>query len=763
MLRVRSLATLVSLCILSVAPCAGAAPGVVKVFPGEYLVEPETIPPVALAARASDAGFRVLREFKHTGQRLLRVNGMRAESTASRGARRAVDFDEAQSLCPLLIKRRIAKSCSPNYEVTASRTPNDPQFSSMWGLSRIAAPAAWELSTGTEQVVVAVIDTGIDYRHEDLAANVWSNPAEIPGNHLDDDHNGYIDDIHGISTIDDGGDPFDDNGHGTHVSGTIGALGNNARGVVGINWNVRIVAIKFLDSYGSGSLSDAVEGIEYMISLKQAGVNLRVSNNSWGGGGFSPSLEQAIARARDAGIIFVAAAGNESSNTDEYPSYPSNYDVDNVVSVAATGSGDTLASFSNYGSQSVDIAAPGHDILSTVPGGYASLSGTSMATPHVSGALALLLSIHPEFTVKEALDALYESGEPLSALSGLTRTGRQINLERLMTGVRVPLAPVAPPPEPCNYQIAEESFAAPDDLQSELIMGGDEAYYRLDLPFSFPFHHGTTSRVWVSTNGVVYTGSAPSLADYRNRETAPGNSIAALHTDLIAVGAPYGVKAAADGSHAVIHWIMQPYSAQPQGRVDVWLTLHANGRIDQGATFSDSVTLGLVRTNATVGLRGATPASAFTYAYNSAKISNRMAVSFTPFCTGKPSVPQASVASLSLHGVSGGRKTRFVRAGSAIELSIRGSGTGALPLGIAFKGRRCRESAEVTLSRGRATLRALLPRRSAWFSALRMYVGAQSSDPVRVYSTRQQRRAIGRLTVDGFSRLCRSIRTSLSQ
>jgi len=290
----------------------------------------------------------------------------------------------------------------PNYKVFALEKPNDPEYPQLWGLNNIGqtggvndadidAEEAWNAQKGSRQIIVGVIDTGIDYNHEDLQANMWRNPREIPNNNLDDDNNGYVDDYFGWDFLYEDKDPFDDNQHGTHVSGTIGAVGNNLRGVVGVNWTVSLMALKFLDGQGSGSTSDAIEAIVYASDM-----GAKILNNSWGGGGESQALRDAIIYSMNKGVLFVAAAGNDGKNTDQDPNYPSNYDVENVISVAASTDNDKLAGFSNYGEKTVDLAAPGEFIYSTVPNNrYASLSGTSMATPHVAGAAALIWANYP--------------------------------------------------------------------------------------------------------------------------------------------------------------------------------------------------------------------------------------------------------------------------------------------------------------------------------------------------------------------------------
>src|SRR6266545_154058 len=261
----------------------------------------------------------------------------------------------------------------PNYMLRAQAMPGDPKYSELWGMAKISAPAAWNLTTGNSSVVVAVIDTGADYNHPDLTANIWVNATEIAGNNIDDDGNGYVDDIHGINVIT-GGNPMDDNGHGTHVAGTIGAVGNNGVGVVGVNWNVKIMACKFLDASGSGDTSGAIECLQYIRKMKDLGVPIVATNNSWGGGGNSQALYDAINAQRD--ILFIAAAGNNGTSNDETPFYPAAYVLPNLLAVAATDSGDDKASFSNYGARTVHVGAPGASILSTLPSaGYGILSG----------------------------------------------------------------------------------------------------------------------------------------------------------------------------------------------------------------------------------------------------------------------------------------------------------------------------------------------------------------------------------------------------
>lgn len=348
---------------------------------------------------------------------------------------------ETQNVCRRLIEsarrtgyssfRRLAQhACSEDFRIfaddlnserrKAKASVNDRYYSrEKKDIELIKVDKTWPLSHGSSSVEVAIIDTGIDYTHPDLARNIdVSSSADF-------------------STDQDLSDPMDDNGHGTHVAGTIAAVGNNKIGVAGIAWNVKIVALKFLDGSGSGTLDGAVRAIDRMVALKQAGVNIVVANNSWGGGGYSESLAAAIRNANDAGIVFTAAAGNEANNNDADPSYPASYQVSNVVSVAAVDSSDkTLAYFSNYGRSSVIIGAPGVDIASTYAGGgYARLSGTSMATPHVTGAIALLASYDSSLDKDGLINRLLSTAKYDSELTGAVQKSRLLNVYNMLRNI----------------------------------------------------------------------------------------------------------------------------------------------------------------------------------------------------------------------------------------------------------------------------------------------------------------------------------------
>jgi subtilisin family serine protease len=333
----------------------------------------------------------------------------------------------------------------PNWRYTTTATANDPYYvnGSLWGMyGNLTSPAnaygsqageAWaEGRTGSGSVYVGVIDEGVQFTHPDLDANVWTNPFDAPDG-ADNDGNGYVDDLHGWdfarndNTVYDGGRGGNADDHGTHVTGTIGAEANGA-GVVGVNWNVRYISAKFLGK-GGGTTANAIKAVDYITALKtRHGLNVVATNNSWGGGGYSQGLRDAIGRANASQILFVAAAGNSGSNNDSAASYPSNYDVANVIAVAAINSSGALASWSSYGPTTVDLGAPGVGIWSTTARDtYSSYSGTSMATPHVTGAAALYASTHPSATAAQIKNAILSSVTATPSLTGKTVTGGRLD------------------------------------------------------------------------------------------------------------------------------------------------------------------------------------------------------------------------------------------------------------------------------------------------------------------------------------------------
>ncbi len=368
----------------------------------------------------------------------------------------------------------------PDFVIVPERFSGDPSFSSLWGLHNtgqsgglvdadIDAPEAWDVTTGSRSVVIAVIDTGVDYGHRDLAANAWRNPGEIAGDGIDNDGNGFVDDVYGWDFANRDADPMDDEGHGTHVAGTIGAVGGNGTGVVGVNWQVSIMALKFLTSSGSGSTSGAIGAINYATRMKRDfGVNVVATNNSWGGGGFSAALRDAIAAGGRQNILFVAAAGNVGTNNDTTPAYPANYTDASVISVAASDRSNRLASFSNYGAASVDLAAPGVSITSTLPGNrYGSYSGTSMATPHVAGVVGLLAAANPAATAAEIRAAILTTTTPVAGFAGRMVTGGLLNAAAAVQ-VIMPTTPVDPGPvEPGPVDPGPTEPVEPDPVEPE--------------------------------------------------------------------------------------------------------------------------------------------------------------------------------------------------------------------------------------------------------------------------------------------------------
>lgn len=339
----------------------------------------------------------------------------------------------------------------PNWIYHHFATSNDPYYTngSLWGMYGDAtSPAnqfgsqageAWAAGNiGSNTVWIGIIDEGYMYTHEDLSGNVGTNPGEIAGNGKDDDGNGYVDDVYGWDFDGNNNTVFDgtSDDHGTHVAGTIGAVGGNSKGVVGVVWTVKLMNAKFLGSRG-GTTANAIKAVDYFTDLKQRhGINLVATNNSWGGGGYSQGLYDAIERANQAGILFIAAAGNSTNDNDANPSYPASYNNANIIAVASIDSNGALSSFSNWGATSVDLGAPGRGIWSTVPkssrgrivSGYASYNGTSMATPHVTGGAALYAASHPGASASQIKNAIMNSTVPTSSLSGKTVTGGRLNV-----------------------------------------------------------------------------------------------------------------------------------------------------------------------------------------------------------------------------------------------------------------------------------------------------------------------------------------------
>ncbi len=409
---------------------------------GELLVRFEKNAPLQQISSAhAQLGAQVIKEFTLTGWQSVRLpEGLSVTEAVSLYK----NFDaiiEAQ----------------PNYIYTVLATPNDPRYAELYGMTKIQAPTAWNTTTGSSSVVVAVIDTGVIYTHEDLAPNMWHNPGEIPGNNLDDDNNGYRDDVFGIDVANRDSDPVDDFDHGTHVAGIIGAAGNNGLGIAGVNWSVSIMAIKLHNVNGGATSAGAIECFQYVTMMKNRGVNIRVTNNSWGGApeaaAYDQALKDAIDAAGNAGILNVFAAGNSNSNNDLAPFYPASYNSPSILAVASSTEIDARSSFSNYGVAGVDLAAPGSNILSAIifQPGYGYKSGTSMASPHAAGAAALLAANNPQLSNQSLKATLINNVDALPQWTGVVRSGGRLNIARAISN-----------PTVCNFVLdhMSQSFGA---------------------------------------------------------------------------------------------------------------------------------------------------------------------------------------------------------------------------------------------------------------------------------------------------------------
>lgn len=369
----------------------------------------------------------------------------------------------------------------PNYIYRAKNLPNDPDLGKLWGLKNIGQAdtdkqvgvsgididmeRAWKIATDSSSIITAIIDTGMDINHNDLKANLWVNTAELNGQpNVDDDNNGVTDDIHGASFVDPAspsGNNRDDHGHGSHCAGSIGANGDDGTGIVGVGWKAQLMGVKFLGADGSGSLEGAIKSIEYANKM-----GAKILSNSWGGGGFSQILKDMIDNTNKSGALFVAAAANDGSNNDDQPVYPASYDVPNIISVAALDNRGNLASFSNYGKKTVHIAAPGVNILSSVRGGsYDTWSGTSMATPHVSGVAALVWAQEPGLSNLELKERILKSARPLASMRNKVSTGGLLNAYYALTQE----VPPEDPNDPAKWAQQSAQGSTPHPYKSKQI------------------------------------------------------------------------------------------------------------------------------------------------------------------------------------------------------------------------------------------------------------------------------------------------------
>ncbi|HEX5069468.1 MAG TPA: Ig-like domain-containing protein [Vicinamibacterales bacterium] len=384
----------------------------------------------------------------------------------------------------------------PNYlrYPIQSAPPNDQYWleGRLWGLQQIQAPHAWSaFSRGDDRVVVASIDTGINYRHPDLAANMWRNPFEIPGNGIDDDGNGYVDDVFGIDARKHSGDPVDEHGHGTLTAGTIAAVGNNSEGLVGVTWNTKLLACKFMGADGVGTDAGAIECFNYIVALRNRGVNIRVSSNGWGAargdGPRAGALAAAIDAAGAAGILNVFGAGNDGKDTDREPFDPAGLGLPTIVSVASSDRNDARSPFSNYGAASVDLAAPGEDILTTHAAAYASASGTSMAAAHVAGTAALLAGLDPTLSADGMKVLLLRTVDPLPQWTGQVASGGRLNAFRAAGAVAT--GPNAPPTVSIQHPADGDVLTSPVNVTIDAI-ASDQA-------------NGTIKQVAFFANGAL--------------------------------------------------------------------------------------------------------------------------------------------------------------------------------------------------------------------------------------------------------------------
>ncbi len=453
----------------------------------------------------------------------------------------------------------VVKWAGPDAVLSVADLPSDPRLDELWGLTGangIDAPGAWAHSLGDPSVVVAVIDTGVDLDHPDLAANIWTNSGEIAGNGIDDDGNGYIDDLHGWDFVNDDSDPNDDHNHGTHVAGTIAGVANDI-GVVGVAPGVQIMALKFLSASGGGYSSDAVSALSYAIANGAS-----ISNNSWGGGGSSGAMSGMLDQAAAADHLFVAAAGNSNSDNDTWPTYPASYPQDIVLTVASTQIDGNRSSFSNYGELGVDVAAPGSAILSTVfGGGYATYSGTSMATPHVVGVAALVRSVAPGLTALQVKERLIDSSTWVDALSTVSGSGGRVDAAAAV-GASVPAAPAV------SIAVPEGTITEGSPVNLLATATGSDG---TDLSSSVTW---TDSAGTVLATGASFDWTPQVHGVQRIRAAASAGGLSGLDAVFLDVQevqrsltltAPNGGEAFLPGDEVVVEWTTEG----PVGGVDV--------------------------------------------------------------------------------------------------------------------------------------------------------------------------------------------------
>lgn len=638
----------------------------------------------------------------------------------------------AYDFCQKLIEDGAVSSCSPNFEIKISATPNDAHYSRLWGMNYVEATTAWDKATGGDAAVMAVVDTGVDYRHPDLVDNIWTNPGEVEGDGVDNDGNGVIDDVHGFNGADGSGDPMDAHGHGTHCSGTMAGAGNNGIGVSGINWRGKVMGVRFMGADGRGDLSAAIRGINYVIEQKKRGVNVRVMNNSWGGGGYSEPLRSAIDKAGQAGIVFVAAAGNDTNDNDSSPSYPAAYDLPNVIAVGAVGQDGALASFSNYGAQSVKIAAPGVSILSTIPNGqYGYMSGTSMASPHVAGAFGLLFSTEPNLTVSDAIKRMIDSGVEQDALKGKIKDGRSLNVRRLILNETNP-APVLPV---CKYSVSKIGFASDSNVWAQQMLegsAGDDV--SASIPFGMNFLGTSISFITASSNNVVYFGRERDSLDFISRSLP--SSLKVGHLDLKQVE---GIKSYSKSDGSIVVAFKGSFPGELSSEyVKAEARISPDGAIKVFFSGKQSV-LDVINDEGEISV---TSVNGEKFKYNG-KVSDKMGVQFTPQCGDSLKEEPAKV-----------RKISVKLSKRNVKVSLRGEGTGEVPVSVKVNDIQCSGNVYVGLQDGKGTFSRKLPGNITSRISVKVRAGRASGQTVS--SVKRIEKASAQIKKIS-TRICRSI------
>lgn len=603
-----------------------------EVVPGEYIVRYEHGELSRVANKLDIRGENATAQLKAAARTLMRVKRKKSYKHINAELVTADASGADLSYFQRLQRLGIIKYIEPNYVVHSTAvTPNDNLYSLQWGLNNnggsggvadidIDAPSGWAITTGSSTVVVGVLDTGIDLDHEDLVGNIWTNSGEVAGDGIDNDNNGYVNDIHGWNAIGNNGNPEDGNGHGTHVSGIIGAKSNNAIGVAGVAWNVKLMALQMLAADGSGSTAAAVAAIDYALVMKDRGVNIRALNASFGGGGASQALYEAIGRANTKGIVFVAAAGNETNNNDASPVYPSNFSQPNLISVASIDRNGALSSFSNYGATTVDIAAPGGVIASTYPDdNYVYLSGTSMATPFVTGVVALIAARNSNLTPAQIRTKILDTKKAISGLNGKMVSPGAIDLDAVLAAVGSSAG------DPDDSE--EEPVDDPDDSETPPDSGGgggeggggggDTELIDADPVFASP--------VFTTWNGFL---GMTNILELSNSSDVSTNVSVKLYDSLGAVAHQQTVQIAANAQQDLIINAMPGFSADSYGIIRISFNGSLRGRMFYYRNAADGQSYdyayGIDLEDASVGTTGLT-FNTFQPSTNSVDASNQVA------------------------------------------------------------------------------------------------------------------------------------------